>query len=236
MIKTTIACKITSRLFADAALVELNAMGILGHNYAAERDTSRIKSMYLVFYPEQNQAQVLNHKGTITKTEDIYDLSQWEAFLVAVKESMKPKLDINIAGHQAEIKDGAVHFGCQSFTIPELKTMQKILAGPINGKVDISGSNISLKMVDKLIMAIEKSEADSTYGFKVGDFIDPSMWRQSRDVFNLGSSPHRWSSDKMVPIGNTRTIEAIEMKDGIVAGLISGTGNVWVCLSSLAKK
>jgi hypothetical protein len=236
MIKTTIACKITSRLFADAALVELNAMGILGHNYAAERDTSRIKSMYLVFYPEQNQAQVLNHKGTITKTEDIYDLSQWEAFLVAVKESMKPKLDINIAGHQAEIKDGAVHFGCQSFTIPELKTMQKILAGPINGKVDISGSNISLKMVDKLIMAIEKSQGDSTYGFKVGDIIDHSMWSLPRDVFNLGSVQYSWTSDKMVYIGNTRTIEAIEMKDGVVAGLISGTANVWVSLSSLAKK
>lgn len=158
MTKTTIACKITSRHFADAALAELATMGILGHNYVAEGDTSRFYSMYLVFYPEQNRAQVLNHRGIITNTEDVYDLSQWEAFLVAVKESMKPKLDINIAGHQAEIKGGAVHFGCQSFTIPELKTMQKILAGPINGKVDIGGSIISLKMVDKLIMAIELSD------------------------------------------------------------------------------
>jgi len=229
----TIACKIKSRHFADAALAELKVMGIPGHNYVT--DTGVVKIMYLVFYPKQNRAQVLNHAGAATKIEDVYEFSQWEAFLAAVKESVKPKLGIIIAGHKAEIKDGAVHFGCQSFTIPELKTIQKILAGPINGEVHIGGSIIKLKMIDKMIMAIEKSQADSTYGFSVGDIIDASMWSLPRDMFNIGTGGE-WIYDKMVMIGNSRTIDKIEMKNGKMAGLISGTANVWASLESLAKK
>lgn len=229
----SIAARTTSLYLAKAAAAELVAAGFLSSSHVKEVDYE----FFVVVYPELLKANVLNHRGSETKKTDVYDLeTQWVEFLTKAKEYLKPKL-ASIGGYQAEVRDKKVHFGCQSFTMTELKTVKKLLQHPVSASIWIKCMVITEKMIDEMISALEagKGKGQDTRGWAVGDIIPYSVWQSPKDIYGLNSG-RVWETKSTLGIHDDRTVEKIEVYQGRLAILIGGTRDVWVSVESMPRK
>jgi hypothetical protein len=228
----SIAARTTSLYLAKAAVAELVAAGFQSSSHVRESDNE----IFVVVYTSLLKANILNHRGSETHKTDVYDLeTQWVEFLTTAKGYIKPKL-ASIGGYQAEVQGNKVHFGCQSFTMTELKTVKKLLQSPVNAAVTIGGTMVNEKMIDEMISALEasKGKGQDTRGWAVGDIIPDSLWRSSRDIWGL--SGYHWERRDDLSIHDDRTVEKIEMKGDRLAILIGGTRGVWVSVESMPRK
>jgi hypothetical protein len=228
----SIAARTTSLYLAKAAVEELVAAGFQSSSHVRESDNE----IFVVVYTSLLKANILNHRGSETHKTDVYDLeTQWVEFLTTAKGYIKPKL-ASIGGYQAEVQGNKVHFGCQSFTMTELKTVKKLLQSPVNAAVTIGGTMVNEKMIDEMISALEasKGKGQDTRGWAVGDIIPDSLWRSSRDIWGL--SGYHWERRDDLSIHDDRTVEKIEMKGDRLAILIGGTRGVWVSVESMPRK
>ena len=228
----SIAARTTSLHLAKAAAAELVAAGFQSSSHVRESDNE----IFVVVYTSLLKANILNHRGSETHKTDVYDLeTQWVEFLTTAKGYIKPKL-ASIGGYQAEVQGNKVHFGCQSFTMTELKTVKKLLQHPVSAAVTIKGTMVNEKMIDEMISALEasKGKGQDTRGWAVGDIIPDSLWRSSRDIWGL--SGYHWERRDDLSIHDDRTVEKIEMKGDRLAILIGGTRGVWVSVESMPRK
>jgi hypothetical protein len=228
----SIAARTTSLHLAKAAAAELVAAGFQSSSHVEQEDYE----FFVVVYTSLLKANILNHRGLETHKTDVYDLeTQWVEFLTTAKGYIKPKL-ASIGGYDAQVQGNKVHFGCQSFTMTELKTVKKLLQHPVSAAVTIGGTMVNEKMIDEMISALEasKGKGQDTRGWAVGDIIPDSLWRSSRDIWGL--SGYHWERRDELSIHDDRTVEKIEMKGDRLAILIGGTRGVWVSVESMPRK
>lgn len=229
----SIAARTTSLHLAKAAAEELKAAGFLSSSHVRESDNE----IFVVVYTSVLKANILNHRGSDTQETDVYDLeTRWVEFLTKAKEYLKPKLT-SIGGYQAKVQGNKVHFGCQSFTMTELKTVKKLLQPPVSATIGIKGMVITEKMIYEMISALEasKGKGQDTRGWAVGDIIPYSVWRSPKDIYGLNSG-RVWKTKSTLGIHDDRLVDKIEVYQGRLAILIGGTMNVWVSVESMPRK
>lgn len=188
---------------------------------------------YICVYSDK-QIAYLNHSGGATASEDVYELpSNWDKFLKAADALTR----FQLKGYEAEIRDGKVHFGCQSFTKSDLEAVHRLTAEPIGAIIYIGDTQVTARDVVGLISALEK-ETKSYRGWKVGDTLPKEILRCDDDKprWFYGYGDGEWSEQVHRPFNTSRTIVSIQTIKGKLAAEISGTSNLWIAIESLPEK
>lgn len=69
----------------------------------------------------------------------------------ATPQEIKEAESVIIGDYKAEFVENVVSFGCQHFVLDDLKTLERIVSSPINGKIEIEGVDINIGLIKKLI-------------------------------------------------------------------------------------
>lgn len=68
----------------------------------------------------------------------------------ATQEEIDAATKIEVAGYTLERVGSEYKFGCQTFDKAEVKTIKRLLESPINAEITISGTKITLDLINKL--------------------------------------------------------------------------------------
>jgi len=79
------------------------------------------------------------------------DTSKEVARTATKEEIAKVTARPEINGYKAEIINGKIQFGCQSFTKDDLKFLTKLISEPVNAKITINNTLIDLNLLNRLI-------------------------------------------------------------------------------------
>jgi len=163
--KTDIKLQDTINLFKNAGVLDLWFKPVYEEEF---------KVGDWIYFLKAFDGSNIGHVGQITNIKpDSYKNSQWlsyspanigggfriggngyfygKDFRLATPEEIKAVTKLEIGGYKAEKTSKGIKFGCQEFSIEELKTIKKLFNSELQTKLIIRGVEIKLSLIDKLI-------------------------------------------------------------------------------------